>query len=190
MKTLTVLVMLLLPLAAEAQHFPLGSGGGTGTGDMTAASVADSVAAVLLRGVTIGTPTKFTLGSDATGDIFYRAASTGYFTRLAIGTGANNRLAVSSGLPAWIPSDTVGHAAAMALKQNAASLADSMRAHGNGTAAGTRGNLATWEGADTLGSHLFPVMIFFEFDSSFLSHYGTTGWGGPQYNGPPHPVVP
>lgn len=39
------------------------------------------------------------LGSDATGDIFYRA-STGVFTRLAIGA-AGTHLVVSSGLPSW-----------------------------------------------------------------------------------------
>ena len=43
--------------------------------------------------------TRFDLGSDATGDIFYRAAS-GQFTRLPAGS-ANQVLAMNSGLPAW-----------------------------------------------------------------------------------------
>lgn len=42
---------------------------------------------------------KFTLGSDATGDIFYRN-SLGNFTRLPIGS-AGKVLTVSSGLPSW-----------------------------------------------------------------------------------------
>lgn len=49
--------------------------------------------------ITITGATKFTLGSDATGDIFYRNVS-GYFTRLPIGS-AGEVLTVSSGLPAW-----------------------------------------------------------------------------------------
>lgn len=42
---------------------------------------------------------KFTLGSDATGDIYYRN-SDGEFTRLAIGN-ENEQLLVSEGLPEW-----------------------------------------------------------------------------------------
>lgn len=42
---------------------------------------------------------KFDLGSDATGDIFYRDSG-GSFTRLGIGS-ANQILTVSSGLPSW-----------------------------------------------------------------------------------------
>ena len=45
---------------------------------------------------------KFDIGSDATGDIWYRNSS-GFFTRLPIGTSAQT-LHVSGGLPAW--SDT------------------------------------------------------------------------------------
>jgi hypothetical protein len=63
---------------------------------------------------------------------------------------------------------------------------DSNRVHGAGLAIGTRGNLATWEGADTLGSHFFPVMIFQPVDSSFLAKYdtSTSSYLGPYYNGP------
>lgn len=46
--------------------------------------------------------TRFDLGSDATGDIFYRAAG-GNLTRLPIGS-AGNVLTVSGGLPAWAAS--------------------------------------------------------------------------------------
>lgn len=48
----------------------------------------------VLGGVTM------TLGSDATGDIYYRNSS-GFLTRLPIGS-ATNVLTVSSGLPAWV----------------------------------------------------------------------------------------
>jgi len=42
---------------------------------------------------------RFTLGSDATGDIYYRNSS-GYFTRLPIGS-AGKVLTVTAGLPSW-----------------------------------------------------------------------------------------
>jgi hypothetical protein len=48
---------------------------------------------------TNGDPLSVDLGSDATGDIFYRN-SAGNFTRLPIGS-ANEVLKVSSGLPSW-----------------------------------------------------------------------------------------
>lgn len=44
---------------------------------------------------------RFNLGSDATGDIFYRNSS-GDFTRLPIGS-AGNVLTVAAGLPSWAP---------------------------------------------------------------------------------------
>lgn len=43
--------------------------------------------------------TKFTLGSDATGDIWYRNSS-GFFTRLGVGTNGHV-LTLASGLPSW-----------------------------------------------------------------------------------------
>lgn len=43
---------------------------------------------------------KLNLGSDATGDIWYRAVTTGTFTRLPIGS-AGQVLTVASGLPSW-----------------------------------------------------------------------------------------
>jgi hypothetical protein len=50
---------------------------------------------------------RFDLGSDATGDLFYRNSS-GQLTRLGIGS-TNQRLAVSGGLPAWVtPTTTSG----------------------------------------------------------------------------------
>ena len=48
---------------------------------------------------TLGTNTKITLGSDATGDIYYRH-SDGTLKRLAIGT-SNYILNVNGGVPAW-----------------------------------------------------------------------------------------
>ncbi len=52
-----------------------------------------------LNNKTIGTGWKLALGSDGTGDIYYRDSS-GNLTRLAIGQSAQV-LAVSAGLPAW-----------------------------------------------------------------------------------------
>jgi hypothetical protein len=43
---------------------------------------------------------KLNLGSDATGDIWYRAATTGTFTRLGIGS-TGDVLTVAAGLPSW-----------------------------------------------------------------------------------------
>jgi hypothetical protein len=54
----------------------------------------------VLGGVTM------TLGSDATGDIYYRAAG-GLLTRLPIGS-STNVLTVSAGLPAWVAPGTGG----------------------------------------------------------------------------------
>jgi len=48
----------------------------------------------------IGGATVMGLGSDATGDIYYRAATTGILTRLGIGS-AGQVLSVFSGLPSW-----------------------------------------------------------------------------------------
>ena len=48
---------------------------------------------------TLITGTKVNLGSDATGDIYYRN-STGVLTRLGVGTNGQSLL-VNSGLPAW-----------------------------------------------------------------------------------------
>lgn len=52
-----------------------------------------------LTNKTLGSGTKTTLGSDATGDIYYRDGS-GNLTRLGIGS-AGQSLTVSGGLPAW-----------------------------------------------------------------------------------------
>ena len=62
----------------------------TATGTMTNGTLG--------TGYVIARPT-LTLGSDATGDIYYRNAS-GILTRLAIGS-TGNLLGVSGGLPAW-----------------------------------------------------------------------------------------
>lgn len=43
---------------------------------------------------------QFILGSDATGDIYYRSATNGILARLGIGT-AGQQLVVNNGLPAW-----------------------------------------------------------------------------------------
>ena len=59
-----------------------------------------------------GTPI-FTLTSDAAGDIWYRAVTTGYMTRLALGS-AGYRLGVGTNAPAWVASDTAGMGAANA----------------------------------------------------------------------------
>jgi hypothetical protein len=63
----------------------------TGVGTLTAGTLSTGV---VVGGVTM------TLGSDATGDIYYRAAG-GVLTRLAVGTGTQV-LGVSGGLPAWV----------------------------------------------------------------------------------------
>jgi hypothetical protein len=67
----------------------------------------------------------FTLGSDAVGDMYYRAASTGYFTRLGIGS-SGYRLGVSGGIPAWVASDTTGDAAKFAAKAALSILDDTI----------------------------------------------------------------
>lgn len=54
--------------------------------------------AVFATSPALTTPT-IAVGSDATGDLYYRSAG-GVFTRLPIGT-AGQTLAVSAGLPAW-----------------------------------------------------------------------------------------
>jgi hypothetical protein len=72
-----------------------------------------------------GTPI-FNLGSDAAGDIWYRAATTGYMTRLALGT-TNQYLGVGTNAPAWKASDTIGVGAAIAAK-HAASVYDTVKA--------------------------------------------------------------
>lgn len=76
-----------------------------GTPTITGGTVANSlIGTSLVSGGTIansiyGTPT-LTIGSDATGDLFYRSSS-GTLSRLAIG-GTGNILTVSSGtLPSW-----------------------------------------------------------------------------------------
>src|SRR5882672_2276271 len=65
--------------------------------------------AIIGAGNTLG-PVTMTLGSDATGDIYYRAAG-GALTRLGIGS-ATQILTVSAGLPSWqpAPSSTQGGA--------------------------------------------------------------------------------
>lgn len=67
------------------------------TGSDKAASL---TGAETLTNKTIGSGTKISLGSDATGDVYYRNAG-GNKTRLGIGS-ENDILAVQSGLPAWI----------------------------------------------------------------------------------------
>jgi hypothetical protein len=82
--------------------------------DTTGLAAALALKAPLASPSFTGSPV-FTLGSDATGDIFYRAAVSGALTRLGIGS-TGYRLGVSSGLPAWVASDTTGDAAKFAAK--------------------------------------------------------------------------
>jgi hypothetical protein len=62
----------------------------------------------------------FNLGSDATGDIFYRNSS-GQFTRLPIGSG-NQVLTVTSGLPAWVTPSGGGGSAYSTVQEDGAGL--------------------------------------------------------------------
>lgn len=57
---------------------------------------------------TLGTGTKISLGSDATGDIYYNGGS-GTLTRLAIGTNGYV-LKVTAGIPAWAAETTISNA--------------------------------------------------------------------------------
>jgi hypothetical protein len=82
----------------------------------------------VLGGVTM------TLGSDATGDIYYRA-STGILTRLPIGS-ASNILTVSGGLPAWTAATGGGNVS------------------NSGTP--TAGQLAEWTNATTIQGFVTP----------------------------------
>jgi hypothetical protein len=65
---------------------------------ITSGTIADARLATTLAGKTLTSPV-INLGSDATGDVYYRSAG-GAFTRLAIGT-AGQVLKVSGGLPSW-----------------------------------------------------------------------------------------
>jgi hypothetical protein len=78
-------------------------------------------------------PAKFDLGSDATGDIFYRN-SLGQFTRLPIGT-SGQVLSVSSGLPGWAASSGGG----------GVSKAEDVSFHSDATASITMTNQANSE---------------------------------------------
>lgn len=49
---------------------------------------------------------QFILGSDATGDIYYRSATNGILARLGIGT-TGQQLVVANGLPAWADKTTL-----------------------------------------------------------------------------------
>jgi hypothetical protein len=81
-------------IGGTAQTFPA-SGLLVGTTDIQSLTNKSLVSSTdVLGGVTM------TLGSDATGDIWYRSAG-GVLTRLPIGGGANV-LTVSAGLPAWV----------------------------------------------------------------------------------------
>ena len=62
-------------------------------------NVTSSAGAVATTLASIPGSVTTSLGSDATGDIYYRNSS-GYLTRLGIGTAANSLL-VSGGIPAW-----------------------------------------------------------------------------------------
>jgi hypothetical protein len=59
-----------------------------------------AIVAQELQNKTLGTGTVVALGSDATGDIYYRAATTGLLTRLGIGS-TGDVLKVAAGLPSW-----------------------------------------------------------------------------------------
>lgn len=75
-----------------------GPSSGPGASAPTFRSMVAADLPVIGTGATIGSPT-MTLGSDATGDIYYRKA-TGTLMRLGIGT-SNQVLTVSAGLPSW-----------------------------------------------------------------------------------------
>lgn len=60
---------------------------------------------------------KFTLGSDATGDIWYRNSS-GYFTRLAIGTAAQHL--VGGTIPHWVDTAASGAGGVVAIRSTTA----------------------------------------------------------------------
>lgn len=93
------------PLLANMVINPIGTVTRTGTGAVT------NTASLYINGANAGTVTgsnyslwdvgqsRLDLGSDATGDTFYRA-STGVFTRLGIGS-TGQTLTVASGLPSW-----------------------------------------------------------------------------------------
>jgi len=80
-----------------------------GTVTVGAGSTVTNTASVYINGAGSGGTTnyslwdvgqsRFDLGSDATGDTFYRA-STGVFTRLPIGA-AGTHLVVAAGIPSW-----------------------------------------------------------------------------------------
>ncbi len=86
---------------SAAMNFRVGNNGAT-----TAMAILNSGNVGIGTGTTtyklqlVGTA-RLDLGSDATGDLHYRA-STGAFTRLPIGT-AGQMLGIVSGLPAWVP---------------------------------------------------------------------------------------
>jgi len=60
--------------------------------------------------------------TGATGDIYYRDGS-GYFTRLALGS-TNDVLTVSSGLPAWTSTPTIGNGSTITIKDANFTLQD------------------------------------------------------------------
>lgn len=88
------------------------TGGGTATLFAGSDTVTGIAAAQTLTNKTITSSTDvlggvtMTLGSDATGDIYYRNVS-GILTRLPIGS-STNVLTVSSGLPSWQPTGSGG----------------------------------------------------------------------------------
>ncbi len=83
----------------------VGSGAATYTYPAGTSTLASTGLSETFTNKTLGSGTKVGIGSDATGDIYYRDAS-GNLTRLAIGSNGNF-LTISAGLPAWASSSTV-----------------------------------------------------------------------------------
>lgn len=71
-----------------------------------------------------------TLGSDATGDIYYRNSS-GILTRLAVGSGTNV-LGISAGLPAWIAAPSVSTPNALTMNNSGSGAATGATFNGSG----------------------------------------------------------
>jgi hypothetical protein len=148
-------IMTRLPIGTNGQVLTVSSGllpawsttaGGSGTvnsglsgnvGYYATSTNAISASTGLALSSTQLTSAIIGLGSDATGDIYYRAASTGALTRLGIGS-TGNVLTVAGGLPSW----AVPAAASVATAISAA-----------GTTQGTATVLATdWAEVSTVGS--------------------------------------
>ncbi len=113
----------------------------TGTGLITSAGTLTAQNGLTVSGGTIA----LTLGSDATGDIYYRNSS-GNFTRLGIGS-SNQILTVAGGLPSWATSIYLSTTTAAATYPTF-TYASSTFAAGTGAT----NKLAIWTGANTISS--------------------------------------